>query len=111
MILISLSGTPVENYLKRYISFMIGAAVALAVEVVIMPVKARTRLVESLASALRKINEMESCIAFGIEEGINLDVYAPEVLLRFEEASGKANGALGAAETFRSLPLMSQISE
>ncbi len=40
-------------------------------------------------------------MAFGIEEGVNLDVYAPEVFSRFEKASGKANSALSAAEIFR----------
>ncbi len=96
-------GTASENFLKRWIAFMIGGAVALAVEMVFLPVKARGRLVESLAAALKQINEMETCVAFGIEEGINLDVYAPEVFLRFDKASGKANGALSAAETFRML--------
>jgi len=80
---------------------MIGGLVALIVEVVLLPVKARGRLTESLAAALKQINEMETCVAYGIGEGTNLDVYAPEVLLRFEQASGKANGALSAAETFR----------
>lgn len=94
-------GTATENFLKRWIAFMIGGAVALVVEVVILPVKARTRLVESLAAALRQISEMESCVASGIEKGVNINVYAPDVFLRFEQASGKANGALCAAETFR----------
>ena len=94
-------GTATENFLKRWIAFMIGGAVALVVEVMLLPVKARSRLVESLAAALKQINEMETCVAFGIEEGVNLDVYAPEVFLNFEKASGKANGALNAAETFR----------
>lgn len=79
---------------------MIGGVVALVVEVALLPVKARTRLVESLAAALRHINEMEGCVAYGIEEGINLDVYVPEVMTRFEHASTKAKGALTAAETF-----------
>lgn len=79
---------------------MIGGVVALVVEVALLPVKARSRLVESLAAALRHINEMEGCIAHGIEEGVNLDVYAPEIMLRFESASRKAKGALTAAETF-----------
>ena len=96
-------GTATENFLKRWIAFMIGGAVALIVEVVLLPVKARSRLVESLGAALKQINEMETCVALGIEEGVNLDMYAPEVFRRFEKASGKANGALSAAETFRML--------
>ena len=90
---------------------MIGGAVALVVEVMLLPVKARSRLVESLAAALKQINEMETCVAFGIEEGVNLDVYAPEVFLNFEKASGKANGALNAAETFRMSSCGFQLSD
>ena len=80
---------------------MIGGGVALVVEVFLLPVKARTRLVESLAAALKQINDMETCVAFGIEQAGNLDVCAPEVISHFEKSSGKANVALGAAETFR----------
>ncbi|KAK4692880.1 hypothetical protein P7C71_g4409, partial [Lecanoromycetidae sp. Uapishka_2] len=93
-------GTATENFLKRWIAFMIGGIVALIVEIVLLPVKARTRLVESLAAALQQISEMEKCIAFGIEKGIAIDVYAAENISRFESASGKANSALSAAETF-----------
>jgi len=35
-------GTATENFLKRWIAFMIGGAVALVVEVVLLPVKARS---------------------------------------------------------------------
>lgn len=80
---------------------MIGGAVALIIEVVLLPVKARTRMVESLVTSLRQITKMENCIALGIEEGSNFDVFNSEVLARFEHASGKASNALGAAETFR----------
>lgn len=73
---------------------------ALIVELVLLPVKARTRLVESLAAALEQIHEMEKCIAAGIEQGVKIDVYAAANIVRFENANGKANTALGAAETF-----------
>ena len=73
---------------------------ALIVELVLLPVKARTRLVESLAAALEQVNEMERCIAAGIEQGVKIDVYAAANIERFETANGKANTALGAAETF-----------
>lgn len=94
-------GTATENFLKRWIAFMLGGVVALVVELVIFPVKASARLVESITAALRQINEMENCIASGIEEGANFDVFNADVLLRFDRASGKANRALSAAETFR----------
>ncbi|KAL8842908.1 MAG: hypothetical protein Q9170_000312 [Blastenia crenularia] len=77
-----------------------GGIVALVVEVAFLPVKARTRLVESLATAIRQIRAMELCIAVGIEEGDALDIYNPGVIERFERANGKANGALEAAEMF-----------
>ncbi|KAL8831780.1 MAG: hypothetical protein Q9191_000666 [Dirinaria sp. TL-2023a] len=91
-------GTSTENFLKRYIAFMIGGIVALIVEMVFLPVKARTRLVESIAAALRRISEMENVIATGIEEGVNLKGFPADRLAHWEHASGKANGALGAAE-------------
>ena len=74
---------------------------ALIVEMALLPVKARTRLVESIAAVLRQINEMENVIAAGIEDGLNLDVFAADRIARFEHASRKAKGALSAAETFR----------
>lgn len=77
---------------------------------VLVPVKARTRLVESLAASLRQITDMETCIASGIEEDKNLNVYDASVIKRFERASAKAKGALSAAETFRKL-LSSSICE
>ena len=79
---------------------MIGGVLAIGVEMILLPVKARTRMVDSLADALRHVNEMENCIAAGIEEGKNFDVYNTDRVLRFEHASRKANGALSAAETF-----------
>ncbi|KAL8859630.1 MAG: hypothetical protein Q9178_004029 [Gyalolechia marmorata] len=98
-------GTATENFLKRWLAFIIGGVVALVIEMAFLPVKARTRLVESLTAAIRQISEMETCVAAGIEEEVNLDVYNPKTLERFERASKKANGALTAAET--SLPFCS----
>ncbi|KAI9878349.1 MAG: hypothetical protein M1830_001167 [Pleopsidium flavum] len=93
-------GTATENFLKRLIAFMIGGVVAVVVQVILLPVKARTRLVDALAACLSQITEMERCVAFGIEDEINLDVYSPQVFHHFERASGKAKTALSAAETF-----------
>lgn len=94
-------GTATDNFLKRWIAFMIGGVVALVVELVLFPVKARARLVESLTAALCQINEMERCIASGIEEGSNFDVFNANLVLQFDLASAKAKNALGASETFR----------
>ncbi|KAL6715214.1 hypothetical protein ACLMJK_007478 [Lecanora helva] len=93
-------GTPTETFLRRWIAFLIGGSVALLVEVILFPVKARSRLTDSLTAALHQINEMERCIAFGIESAKKIDIYAPGLLPRFERASSKANAALTAAETF-----------
>ena len=79
---------------------MIGGTVALIVEVVLLPVKARTRLVESLAAAIEQINEMEKCLAAGIEQGAKINIHVAANIVRFENANEKANSALGAAETF-----------
>ena len=89
-----LTGTATENFLKRWIAFMIGGVVAIIVEMVIFPRKARTLMVESLAAALRQINEMENCIAAGIEEGKSINLCSPDRIVRFERASRKANVAL-----------------
>ena len=96
----TVSTSATDNFLKRLIAFMIGGFVALVVEVIIFPVKARDRLVESLASSISQINEMESCLAHGIETGANIDVHSKEVAARFTRAKAKAEGALSAAETF-----------
>jgi hypothetical protein len=93
-------GTATENFLKRLIAFLIGGVVALIVEVAVLPVRARDRLVESLAASIRQISEMEACLAYGIETQTNVNVHSAEVCARFERAKGKAQGALTAAETF-----------
>ena len=95
------TGTGTENFLKRWVAFMIGGVVAVIIEMILLPVKARTRMVESLVAALRHLNEMETCIATGIEEGKNFDLSSSDQMLRFDNASRKANASLGAAETFR----------
>jgi hypothetical protein len=93
-------GSATENFLKRLIAFLIGGVVALLVELVLFPVKARDRLVESLAASIRQISEMEGCLAYGIETEVNVDVHSKAVSDRFSRAKCKAEGALGAAETF-----------
>ncbi|KAK2630622.1 hypothetical protein QTJ16_001442 [Diplocarpon rosae] len=99
-------GTASENFLRRVIAFLIGGGVALVVEVLLFPVRARDRLVESLAASVHQIGEMEACIAYGVETEVNIDVQSAEVSARFDRARGKAQGALTAAETF--LPFCAQ---
>ncbi|ELR08619.1 hypothetical protein VC83_02248 [Pseudogymnoascus destructans] len=102
----TLSGGAVDNFLKRLIAFLVGGAVAIFIEFAVLPVRARDRLVESLAAAIQKISEMEACLAYGVESGKNTDARSPEVIERFEIAMGKAEDALGAAATF--LPFCNQ---
>lgn len=99
-------GAATENFLKRMIAFLIGGVVALLVEVLLFPVRARDRLVESLATSVHRISEMQSCIAYGIETETNVDAHSAEVKARFDRAKAKAQGALMAAETF--LPFCAQ---
>ncbi|KAI9742762.1 MAG: hypothetical protein M1818_003491 [Claussenomyces sp. TS43310] len=102
----TVAGSATENFLRRWIAFLIGGTVALLVEVVLFPVKARDRLVESLAASIRHISEMEGCLAHGVESESNVDVHSPVVSGRFESAKSKAQGSLTAAETF--LPFCAQ---
>lgn len=97
---VTVPGTATENFLKRLIAFLIGGVVALIVEVVLFPVKARDRLVESLASSISQIIEMEACLAHGVETEANVNVHSQLVTQRFDHAKAKAQGALTAAETF-----------
>ena len=103
---LTVTGTATDNFLKRWIAFLVGGIVALIVEFVLFPVKARDRLVESLAASIRHINDMEACLAYGIESETNVDVHSPETTERFENAKSNAQSALSAAETF--LPFCSQ---
>ncbi|EHK97286.1 putative Uncharacterized membrane protein [Glarea lozoyensis 74030] len=93
-------GTATENYLKRFIAFLIGGVVALIVQFTFVPVKARDRLVESLAASITQIIEMEACLAYGVETVNNVDVHSTAVTERFDQAKAKAQGALAAADTF-----------
>lgn len=93
-------GTATENFLRRLIAFLIGGVVALVLQVAFLPVKARDRLVESLASSITQIIEMEACLAFGIDAESNLDIQSNIVSQRFDHAKSKAQGALTAAQTF-----------
>lgn len=96
----SIPGTATENFLRRLIAFLIGGVIALLVGVVLFPVRARDRLVESLVASMRQISKMEGCLAYGIETETNIDIQSSSVSARFLRAKGKAEGAMAAAETF-----------
>ena len=68
--------------------------------ITIFPVKARTKLKVSLATAISQINLMESCVALGVDEKQTHMLKHPRFLKRFERAAKKATVALSAAEAF-----------
>ncbi|RYO93489.1 hypothetical protein DL766_004806 [Monosporascus sp. MC13-8B] len=91
---------PWEIFVQRLICFLVGGAVALMVEMFLFPVRARDRLVESLASSIQQISQMEACLAIGIDSPTNGNVKSRAVNANFQRAKGKAEQALSAARTF-----------
>lgn len=91
-------GNANENFLKRYIAFMIGAVVSLFVVVLLFPVKASTRMVESLVKCLNFVAEMENCVAFGIEHPTAKHILTQATIKRFDKATSKAKAAVETAE-------------
>ncbi|KAI3332019.1 hypothetical protein HD806DRAFT_546290 [Xylariaceae sp. AK1471] len=94
------SDSPSQICIKRLVSFLIGGAVAVTVEMVIFPVRARDRLVESLASALTQISIMESFVAMGVDSPSAVDIKSHALNAHFKGAKEKAEQALDAAQTF-----------
>ena len=95
-----LPGSGTENFIKRLCAFYIGSLTALILQVVIFPVKARTRLVRSLANSIKHISEMEACIAFGIESRCNISAERWIISKKYQRASAKTNDCLAAADFF-----------
>ncbi|KAI9902714.1 hypothetical protein N3K66_002066 [Trichothecium roseum] len=94
------SGTAYENFYKRLVAFLVGSVVAILVEVFILPVRARDRLVESLSASVRQIQNMQAAIAVGTDGPGRTNFRSSEVNRRFARARDKAQRALSAAETF-----------
>lgn len=94
------SGTAVENFYKRLVAFLVGSCVGLLVEIFILPVRARDRLVESLSSAVRQVQEMQSALSVGVDSCQKPNFRSHKLHHRFSHARDKAQGALAAAETF-----------
>jgi hypothetical protein len=91
---------PWQIYIKRLICFLVGGAVALAVEMVLYPVRARDRLVESLISSISQISIMESSVAIGVDSPNAIDTKSQALNANFKNAKEKAESALDAARTF-----------
>jgi len=94
------SGTPEEIFGKRLAAFMVGGSVALIIEVVLYPVKARDRLNESLCCCLQEVMNMQTAIGSGIDSPTKVDIQSKKLNSRFRRARDKAQTALVAAETF-----------
>ncbi|KAI9892053.1 MAG: hypothetical protein M1814_001758 [Vezdaea aestivalis] len=98
--LATIPGTATEIFFKRTIAFLIGSVAGLIMEVVFIPVKARTRMIESIATAIDNVSNMEVCVANGIDDINNFDAQYTKILPRYGKAVEKAKLALAAAETF-----------
>ncbi|KAI0406069.1 hypothetical protein F4802DRAFT_559221 [Xylaria palmicola] len=91
---------PWQIYVKRLVCFLVGGVVALAVEMIVFPVRARDRLVESLVSSISQISIMESSVAVGVDSPNVIDTKAQALNTNFHSAKEKAEQALDAARTF-----------
>ncbi|KAI1166549.1 hypothetical protein F5B18DRAFT_606189 [Nemania serpens] len=91
---------PWQIYVKRLVCFLAGGMVALLVEMVLYPVRARDRLVESLVSSISQISIMESSVAEGIDSPNTIDTKSQAPGKKFKNAKEKAERALDAARTF-----------
>ncbi|KAI0117699.1 hypothetical protein GGR51DRAFT_499768 [Nemania sp. FL0031] len=91
---------PWQIYIKRLICFLVGGTVAVLVEMILYPVRARDRLVESLVSSISQISIMESSVAMGVDSSSALDTKSQALNENFKSAKWKAEQALDAARTF-----------
>ncbi|KAI1770718.1 hypothetical protein F4818DRAFT_251447 [Hypoxylon cercidicola] len=89
-----------EIFVKRMVCFVVGGTVALIIEMFLFPVRARDRLVESLASTIQQISQMEGAVAIGIDSPQDIDIKSHALNESFKDAKGKAEQALTAARTF-----------
>ncbi|KAI1806619.1 hypothetical protein F4811DRAFT_509714 [Daldinia bambusicola] len=89
-----------EIFVKRMVCFLVGGTIALLVSMFLFPVRARDRLVESLASSIQQISQMEASIAVCIDSARNIDIRSSALNENFKDAKEKAEQALAAARTF-----------
>ncbi|KAI0913234.1 hypothetical protein F4823DRAFT_578588 [Ustulina deusta] len=91
---------PWQTYVKRLACFLVGGTVALLVEMIVFPVRARDRLVESLVSSISQISIMESSVAVGVYSPNAIDIMPRALNENFKRAKKNAEQALGAAQAF-----------
>ncbi|CZR37270.1 uncharacterized protein FPRO_02470 [Fusarium proliferatum ET1] len=105
MVVVALSAVngnePAYHYFyKRLCAFIVGGTTALLIELILYPVRARDRLVESVAASVKQVQNMQAAMAVGLDEPIKPDFRNSDLNKRFRRATNKARGALAAAETF-----------
>ncbi|KAI0432595.1 hypothetical protein F5Y09DRAFT_301318 [Xylaria sp. FL1042] len=91
---------PWQTYVKRLVCFLVGGVIALSVEMIVFPVRARDRLVESLASSISQISIMESFVAVEVVSPNTIDIEPHALHKNFSDAKKKAEQALDAAQAF-----------
>ncbi|OAQ97966.1 hypothetical protein LLEC1_00528 [Akanthomyces lecanii] len=89
-----------EVLYKRLVAFIIGGVVAVLIEIFIYPVRARDRLVDSLAAAVVHVQNMQAVIAVGIDHPERPNFRSRKLYNRFNRARDKAQSCLTAAETY-----------
>ncbi|OAA81533.1 Malate transporter, aliminium toerance [Akanthomyces lecanii RCEF 1005] len=89
-----------EVFYKRLVAFIIGGVVAVLIEIFIYPVRARDRLVDSLAAAVLHVQNMQAVIAVGIDHPDRPNFRSRKLYTRFKRARDKAQSCLTAAETY-----------
>ncbi len=73
---------------------------AVLIEIFIYPVRARDRLVDSLAAAVLHVQNMQAVIAVGIDHPDRPNFRSRKLYTRFKRARDKAQSCLTAAETY-----------
>lgn len=93
-------GPAYDSFYKRFVAFLVGSLAAIMVEVFIYPVRARDRLLESLAASVRQVQNMHSAVSVGIDGRLEPNFHSERSHSRFDHARDKAQASLSAAETF-----------
>ncbi|KAI1432811.1 hypothetical protein GGR50DRAFT_672215 [Xylaria sp. CBS 124048] len=91
---------PWQIYLKRLLSFLVGGSVGVLVQMILFPIRARDRLVESLASTISQVSIMQSGMAVGVDSPSIIDTKSQVLESDIEGTKEKAQQALDAARTF-----------
>lgn len=87
-----------EVFYKRLVAFLVGGSVAILVETLVFPVRARDRLVDSLSGAVLHVQNMQAVISVGIDHPDRPNFRSHKLYTRFKRAREKAQSCLTAAE-------------